>query len=74
MKRRRYFAPALVVALLILYYGGIAAVFLLVPGIPGWAKALLCIVPLAVCALAVYVLVQRIKEIQSGEEDDLDQY
>ena len=74
MKKRGYLAPALVVAFLILYYGGIVAVFVCVPGIPGWAKALLCIVPLAVCTLAVYVLVQRIKEIQSGEEDDLDQY
>ena len=74
MKKRGYLAPTLVVAFLILYYGGIVAVFVCVPGIPGWAKALLCIVPLAVCALAVYALVQRIKEIQSGEEDDLDQY
>ena len=74
MKKRGYWAPALVVAFLILYYGGMAVVFLLVPGIPGWAKALMCIVPLAVCVLAVYVLVQRIREIQSGEEDDLDQY
>ena len=48
--------------------------FICVPGIPGWAKALLCIVPLAVCAVAVGVLVQRIREIRSGEEDDLDQY
>ena len=48
--------------------------FVMVPGIPGWGKALMCLVPLAVCALAVYVLVQRIREIQSGEEDDLDQY
>ena len=48
--------------------------FVCVPGIPGWAKALMCLVPLAVCALAVYVLVQRVREIKSGEEDDLDQY
>ena len=74
MKKRGYWAPALVVAFLILYYGGMAVVFLLVPGSPGWAKALMCIVPLAVCVLAVYVLVQRIREIRSGEEDDLDQY
>ena len=74
MKKRGYLAPALVVVFLVLYYGGIAALFLLVPGIPGWGKALLGIVPLAVCALAVYVLVQRIREIKSGEEDDLDQY
>ena len=67
-------APALVVAFLMLYYGGMAAVFVCVPGIPGWGKALLCLVPLAVCAVAVGVLVQRIREIRSGEEDDLDQY
>jgi len=58
----------------VLYYGGMAVLFAFVPGIPGWAKALMCIVPLIVCALAVYVLVQRIREIKSGEEDDLDQY
>ena len=67
-------APALVVAFIVLYYGGMAVLFAFVPGIPGWAKALMCIVPLIVCALAVYVLVQRIREIKSGEEDDLDQY
>lgn len=74
MKKRGYLAPALVVAFLLLYYGSIAALFVWVPGIPGWARALMCVVPLVVCALAVYVLVQRIREIQSGEEDDLDQY
>ena len=73
-KRKGYLAPALVVALLILYYGGMAALFVWAPGIPGWAKALLCLIPLAVCAVAVGVLVQRIREIKSGEEDDLDQY
>ena len=67
-------APALVVAFLMLYYGGMAAMFVCVPGIPGWGKALLCLIPLAVCAVAVGVLVQRIREIKSGEEDDLDQY
>ena len=73
-KRSGYLAPALVVAFIVLYYVGVAVMFICVPGIPGWAKALLCIVPLAVCAVAVGVLVQRIREIRSGEEDDLDQY
>ncbi len=57
-----------------LYYVGMAVMFICVPGIPGGAKALLCLIPLAVCAVAVGVLVQRIREIRSGEEDDLDQY
>ena len=74
MKKKGYLAPTLVVAFLMLYYGGMAAMFVCVPGIPGWAKALLCLIPLAVCAVAVGVLVQRIREIKSGEEDDLDQY
>ena len=73
-KRKGYLAPALVVAFIVLYYGGMAVLFAFVPGIPGWAKALLCLIPLAVCAVAVGVLVQRIREIKSGEEDDLDQY
>ena len=74
MKKKGYLAPTLVVAFLMLYYGGMAAMFVCVPGIPGWGKALLCLIPLAVCAVAVGVLVQRIREIKSGEEDDLDQY
>jgi len=74
MKKSKYLAPTLVVIFLILYYGGMAALFMGVPGISGWIKVLLCLVPLAVCALAVGVLIQRIREIRSGEEDDLDQY
>ena len=73
-KKKGYLAPVLVVAFLLLYYMGIAVVFALQPGVSGWLKALLCLIPLAVCGVAVYVLVQRIREIHSGEEDDLDQY
>ena len=74
MKKRGYLAPALVVAFIVLYYVGVAAIFVCVPGFPGWAKALMCLIPLAICAVAVGVLVQRIREIRSGEEDDLDNY
>ena len=74
MKKRGYLAPALVVAFIVLYYVGMAVMFICVPGIPGWVRALLCLIPLAVCAVAVGMLVQRIREIRSGEEDDLDKY
>ena len=73
-KKKGYLAPVLVVFFVVLYYIGMATVFLSFPEIPGWAKVLLCLVPLAVCVLAVAVLVQRIREIKSGEEDDLEQY
>ena len=73
-KRKGYLAPTLVVAFLVLYYVGMAVIFICVPGIPGWVRALLCPIPLLMCAVAVGVLIQRIREIRSGEEDDLDQY
>ena len=73
-KRKGYLAPTLVAAFVVLYYGAMAAVFVFVPDIPGWAKALMCLIPLSICGLAIGVLVQRIREIRSGEEDDLDKY
>ena len=73
-KRKGYLAPALVVAFLVLYYGGMAVFFAVTPELPGWAKVLTGLLTLALSAVAVGVLVQRIREIRSGEEDDLDQY
>ena len=49
------------------------AVLLSVP-MPVWAKVLVGLIPLAMLGASVYVLIQRIKEIRSGEEDDLSQY
>ena len=73
-KRKGYLAPALVVAFLVLYYGGMAVFFAVTPELPGWAKVLTGLATLALSAVAVGMLVQRIREIRSGEEDDLDQY
>ena len=73
-KKKGYVAPVLVVAFLLLYYMGIAVVFALQPGVSGWLKALLCLIPLGVCGVTVLVLVQRIRELNSGETDDLDNY
>ena len=74
MKRRGYAAPLIVAGVLLLYYVGVAALLLSLPEIVWWAKALLCIVPAAVGALIIGVTVQRIREIRSGETDDLDKY
>ena len=76
MKSRKnpYRGPVIAALLLILYYVVLAVVLLTVPGILLWIRLLLCIVPAAVCALVIYVLIERIREIRSGENDDLDQY
>ena len=42
--------------------------------IDGILKYVVGIVPIIVVALFIYVCIERIKEIQGGEEDDLSQY
>ena len=74
MKKKGLLGAVLSALFVIIYYGGLLLLFAFQPEIPSWARILLCLVPLAVCAVAVGVLVQRIREIRSGEEDDLDQY
>jgi len=59
---------------LILYYIGFAALLLFLPGLVWWVKLLLGILPMAICGMVLYVLIQRIRELRSGETDDLDQY
>ena len=74
MKKNKYIAPILIVALLVLYYGGIALFFASFAELSLTARILFILVPLVLAGVAIGVLVQRIREIQSGEEDDLDQY
>ncbi len=74
MKRRGYAAPVIVAVLLLLYYIGMAILFICIPALSLWAKALLCLVPVIIAAMVIYVTYQRILEIRSGETDDLDKY
>ncbi len=72
MKRRKMIAPIVITVLMILYY---AAYFsLLIYAIDRVWALLLGIIPLLLGGIMIYVCVQRIKEIRSGEEDDLSQY
>ncbi len=74
MKRRGYAAPLIVAALFLLYYLGMAVMFIALPGITWWIKLLLCVIPAAIGGVVIGVTVQRIREIRSGETDDLDKY
>lgn len=72
--RKKMIAPVVITLIIVLYYVGIAAVFLLVDGMPALVKVLLIAVPLALAGVMIGVLISRIKEIRSGEEDDLSNY
>ena len=70
---KKMIAPVIIVSLLILYYAGVCILFLCVP-VPPALKLLLGIIPLLLAGVSIYVLAERIKEIRSGEEDDLSKY
>lgn len=73
MNGRKLAGPILVTVLLCLWFLVQAAAVLLLSGLP----RLFCFgvaVPALLAAVSIYNLWERIKEIRSGEEDDLDNY
>lgn len=71
---KKIIAPVIITTIFVLYYIGFAAVSLLIYGIPAFIKLLFGIIPLALAGVMIYVLLTRINEIRSGEEDDLSKY
>ena len=74
MKKRKLAAPIVISVLVGLWLLGYAVLIFLVPAIPLWIKLLGAVIPLALLGVTIYVLCERIKEIRSGEEDDLYNY
>ncbi len=72
--KRKMVAPIVIICIVVIYYVSVAAVCLLIPYIPAAVKLFFTIVPLALAGVAVAVLWERMKEIRSGEEDDLSKY
>lgn len=72
--QKKMVAPVIIAGILIVYYGAIAAVCFLLPELPVTVKVLLTVVPLALAGVAFAMLLERIREIRSGEEDDLSKY
>ena len=70
---KKMLAPIIIAIIFVLYYVGFAAVCLFIP-IPFLLKLIFGIVPLALAGVMIYVVITRIKEIRSGEEDDLSKY
>ncbi len=70
---KKLIAPLLIILIVVLYYIFIGWVIVKLP-LPMGIKFLALTIPLALICMSIYVLIQRIKEIRSGEEDDLSQY
>ncbi len=70
---RKFIAPIIVTILVILYYI-LYFCLILVSFESLAAKILLGVIPIILSVVILYVCVQRINEIRSGEEDDLSKY
>jgi hypothetical protein len=70
---KKIIAPVIITTIVVLNFFLIASVFL-TEGIPPLVKMLILAFSLTFIAVAVYVLVERIKEIKKGDEDDLGKY
>lgn len=67
-------APVVIVALISIYYIAIGVIFAYMNGVPMVAKIIALVVPALLSGVAITVLIQRIKEIKKGEDDDLSKY
>ena len=67
-------APVVIVALISIYYRAIGVIFAYMNGVPMLAKIIALVVPALLSGVAITVLIQRIKEIKKGEDDDLSKY
>ena len=67
-------APVVIVALISIYYIAMGVIFAYMNGVPMLAKIIALVVPALLSGVAITVLIQRIKEIKKGEDDDLSKY
>lgn len=74
MKKGKLVAPIIVTVFLCLWFGIWIAAFWSTPELPLWGRLAGAVIPLALIGVSLYVLAQRINEIRSGDEDDLDNY
>lgn len=77
---RKLWAPALITVLLLAVLIGYLCAFIFVGTVYyafnglSWLPALFCLAICGGCGVSIFVLWERIKEIESGEEDDLSKY
>lgn len=67
-------APVIVCILVVLYLAGLAFVVMMAGDMPMLFRASLIVGLIALIGVMVGVAVSRMKEIRSGEEDDLSKY
>ena len=73
MHTKKLIAPIMIAVLFILYLTGLLVLWTNFY-LPLFAKIVGVLILVALAAVMIFVLVERIQEIRSGEEDDLSKY
>ncbi len=71
---KKIVAPIVISIILVAYYIGFGIACFTIEEFNLTGKLLMGLIPLAFIGVVIAVLVERMKEIRSGEEDDLSQY
>lgn len=71
---KKLIAPIIITILLVCYFVFYIWIGLFTKDMPLIMKVLLLVVPIGLIGLSIFMLVERIKEIKDGEEDDLSKY
>ncbi len=74
MHFRKMIAPIIITVLIVIYYIGFILACIFIEEMPLLVKILGTVIPMILGGVCIYVLIERIKEIRSGEEDDLSKY
>ncbi|MCR5322182.1 MAG: hypothetical protein K6E85_02705 [Lachnospiraceae bacterium] len=70
--KKKMVAPIVVTVIVVLYY--IAYFALIAYYLDGVFKVIFGIIPAVFAVVMIYVCIQRIREIEGGEEDDISKY
>ena len=73
MKLKKLIAPIVISCITIICFLAWGIGWCFVP-LPTWGKLVGFLVPIALIGVVIWMLIERIKEIRSGEEDDLSKY
>lgn len=73
MKVKKMVAPLIITCLLVIYFLFFVLGIISIPD-PLWVKIIMLLVPSILIGVSIFMLVERINEIRSGEEDDLSKY
>ena len=74
MKKNPYIAPIIVAVLVVLYFIFYGYTATAIDGMPFVARIVFMAIPVVMIIVMIYTLIERIKEIRKGENDDLGKY